>query len=63
MAHKKLLAMSIDSKQEAEDKLAAKELPGGINAVGRGVEIKLMLDSDIQRITQSLRNTLSGKSA
>lgn len=63
MAHKKLMAMSIDSKQEAEDKLAAKELPGGINAVGRGVEIKLMLDSDIKRITQSLRNTLSGKSA
>lgn len=63
MARKKLMAMSIDFKQEVEDKLSARELPGNINAVGRGVEIKLMLDSDIKRITQSLLNKLGAKAA
>ncbi len=62
MVRKKLIALSIDFKQETGDKLALQELPSNINAVGRGAEIKLMLDSDIKRITRSLLNKLSGKS-
>jgi hypothetical protein len=60
MVRKKLVALSIDVEQ-SNDKLAAKELLSVINAVGRGTETKIMLDSDIQRITQSLLNKPGGK--
>ncbi len=62
MVGKKLIGLSIDFKQETGDKLALQELASEISTAGRGAETKIMLDSDIKRITQSLLNKLSGKS-
>ncbi len=61
MVSKKLMGLSVDVEQ-AKDKLVLQESASGISTAGRGAETKLMLESDMKRIIQSLRNTLSEKS-
>jgi hypothetical protein len=61
MVGKKLLGLSVDVEQ-AKDKLALQGLASEISTAGRDAETKIMLESDMKRIIQSLRNTLSGKS-